>query len=201
MKRMVFALLAMVLFAGTAMAGDTPPPNVIGLLPDPGFEINNGDWYFYGDATVTGIYPRTGLFSMIQGGDDAWGYAHAYFDLHGCDLDEPVWVFMGLAIFTPFPIECPGCDITEGWIANDQHVSQITLWQIYEYEMSDDGWVWPYIFMIDGLGDMLGDSLSGYLYIGSVTNDPGTDFLYDDVQIYCVPDILEYRLFLPVVMN
>ena len=207
MKRvLILVLLIPFLATATASGGSIPtvvtrvdavPEDAVQLLDNPGFEEEHSLWALSGDSARTNVDSLTGEWSLWQGGADGWGMALAPFYLGRC-VPGDIWVTFGHAIYTGVPIPDPGFDVTEGSLKNVHGVTVVQLWEWYEHDYTD-GWV-PVIIRVQGIFDVFGENLIGSVYIASSTNETITDFLYDDVGVWCVP-ALDYAVYLPALMN
>ena len=178
--------------------GEGPPPNAIQLLPDPSFENGGSGWTLVGDVWIDGVYPSEGLLALCMGGEDASGYAFARFDLAACKPGS-VWVIVEHVASVPYPIMNPYMSLTEGWLADHQGVTVERLWDTYEVE-EPDGY-YTLMFEVDGLFGVLYPELTGMFFLGTVTNPPGMESIYDNVRLYCEPKDVEYEwlVFLPYI--
>lgn len=187
-----------------------PPEGAIQLLTNPGFEQYpwGTGWSFWGEANLTADNPHSGEVAMWQGSfPSAFGWAEQPFGLESCEAG-PVWVRAAYLITTADPLDPTqaGYDVTEGWIQNEAGLSVVDLWQRYDYD--DTGWEWldPWI-RVEGLTEAC---VTCTLTIASSVNgnpDSVTQFLYDDVEAWCVPSIVPtptpelHRVYLPVVVR
>jgi len=212
MKRMVFALLVMVLFAGTAMAGDTRPQivvlesndgcggNSIQIMPNGDFEgvPHDAGWEFSNSLSFIGGPGYESDYALEQG-TQVDSLTAAVNTLEGIDFSnylEPIVLSMCYSIFT-WELEINGeMDVSEGSFYTEEGMSVAYLWRLSNLDQG----IWQpnncNYYEVWGLTTW--DTQLVFRIAASNSDKLGTTFWYDNITICAVPKYSSYQ---PAFMN